>query len=511
MPTQRDLYASLGSRLTGAEVTVAKRAKLPFRDWLKTITLLERDTHGDVTGTRPWEWWDWHDALCEDLELDRLIILKARQLGVSWALAARRVWEAIDSPGYLAGVVSAGETEAAEFVAKCLHICTSTGTHVSASNQLEVRLANGGRILAFPSTPKAGRGFTFSTFTADEAAFHPWAGANYAAYSPATTGQIAIISSAGGDRMAVSDWFQRLWTAARDGGNRYTARFYPDSYRPGRDDAWRQAVRDEMSVTPGQFEREHPQTPEEAFRSMLRLQFDAAAIDDGRAYAAATAPIKGSATIPPVLQSQLVSIWAEPVPGLPYVIATDGAEGKGYDYTVTYVMESRTQRVVASIREHVLEQGEHGAMVAALARWYNDAWCIVERSHGEAILSQLALAGSKVYKHSEEPTMEQRLRGVVPRATVGFPTTAATRPGLIADLGMAIKARTLSCPDAAFWAECATFVVNESGRPEAAMGQHDDCVMAMALCVRLASMTYTQTVREVEPTVYQRQKGYSYG
>ena len=482
-----------------AESVVAEVGRChDFRYFLRhAVFLAERNALGEVTGLTKWQWWPTHDQMLNDLEQRRLAVLKARQLGWSWLLAAKRLHSAMYTPHYLGGVSSAGEVEAKEFIWKCRFIWENLPWAVkpalATDNELELEFgATHGRIIGFPSTLHAGRGFTFSDFVADEAAFHRYASANYAAYSPAIEGQIVLVSSAGaGDKHAVSDWFQRMWVGGSKDENGYRSTFYSWQERPGRDHAWYDAKRAELATEPGQLEREFPNNPSEAFRSMLLLRFDAAAIDAGLEYARANPPLAMPPGLPPTLASPHVHVWVTPQPARAYVLGIDGAEGKGLDYTVTHVLDARSLRHVASIRERVLEPGEHGELSAAMAKWYNDAWCIVERSHGEAIIAVLHARGCKLYRHKEDPASERP-------GTLGFPMTVVTRPGMLADLAQAITGG-LTSADASFWQECATFVVGER-RAEAAAGMHDDSPMAMSLAVRMAGRPEGQRVREIAPS-----------
>ena len=493
------------------------KAKASFRYFLRNhVYLADRSPDGQLLGVLKWEWWPVHDDICDLLEQEpRIVVLKPRQIGWSWLLAAYQVHGAMFVRNYLGGQVSAGQTESAELLSKAAfiraHLPYATIPELVTENKSELRFeSTNGAIIAFPSTPNAGRGYTFSRFVADEAAFHEHAAINYEAYSIAAEyGQIIIVSSAGDDedRGAANPWFQRFWQAARDGTNGFIAKFYPFSVRPGRTEAWYEREARRLSARAGAMQREFPRTPEEAFHSMLLLFLDQEAIEEGREYAASLPPLGAVTRLPEELQRAEViphlRLWALPRPGEPYVCGIDGAEGKGLDYTVSYVLEARTLRHVAALRENVLEPSEHGRAAAALAKWYNNAWCMVERSHGEAILMQLALAGCRIYGHEEGTPEQQAFRrrggGEQRPPSPGMPMTGQTRPGLLDDLAEVVHDRAFSSPDPVFWREAATFVtvVTAGGtrRAQAAAGAHDDTQIAAALAVRMARQPGTQQVR----------------
>ena len=513
----RVIVATRPTTYEGQELTTElAKASESFGYFLKShVRIAERTPAGHETGVIPWEWWPLiHDPLVADLDggVTRLIVLKARQLGVSWSLAAWMVHGGLFQPNALLGGTSAGELEAAEFVWKCRfiieHLPYASTPSLSIDNSLELEFtASKGRIIFFPSTPKAGRGYTFTRWISDEAAFHQYAARNFAAYSAATTGQIVIVSSAGDDeRRVTTDWFQRMWLAARDQENGFTARFYPPSVRPGRDDAWKTAKRAEMSATPGQYEREHPETPEQAFSSMLLLRFDTEAIEEGLQYTKTQQPIRMLNELPDKLRSNpYITVWATPRPGVPYVIGSDGSKGVGADYADTVVMEARTLRTVAELRSNRTEPTEFGEQTAVLAKWYNDAWCMVGRKWGESIIVQLVVAGCKVY---HERTAAQVLAGA--RGIPGFDETGHSKPALIDGLAEAVKTRQLTDPSPYFWQEASVYIVDpDTGKTEAATGSHDDTVTARALAVRISEQPGAQTLRNtVLTTVKPKEWGY---
>ena len=160
-------------------------AALDFRYFLKNhVYIADRTPDGQLRGVLKWEWWPVHDEICDDLlgtattpPQARLTMLKARQIGISWLLAAYQLHGAMFTPNFLGGEVSAGQDESAELVTKAIfilaHLPYASIPTLSTENKSELKFnATNGAIVAFPSTPNAGRGYTFSRFIADEAAFH---------------------------------------------------------------------------------------------------------------------------------------------------------------------------------------------------------------------------------------------------------------------------------------------------------------------------------------------------
>lgn len=487
---------------------------LSFRNFLQSSVHIRDVSPAGVSRTLQWQWWPWHDAWCRDIAGNpRIIALKARQLGFSWGIAALHVWDAMFSRGYLGGMSSQGQSEASESLEKCKFIIDNLPygdpPPLSTRNETQLTFDGGGTILAFPSTEKAARGFTFNRFTADEAAFHAFAEVNFSAYEAATEhGQIIIFSSAGdeGEEKRVrNDWFQRMYQAAEAGENGFLARFYPWNLRPGRDAAWYEERRKRLSSRPGAFQREYPSTVQEAFRSFITMRFDSDVVDAGIRDSRLPLPTN----LPESLMGAPVQVWTRPRVGLPYVIYTDAAEAKGRDYTATLVLEARTLNHVATLREREMEPTEHGRYAVALARWYNEAFAGVERNRGEAILYAYGVEHyPRVYWHQDPfgpPGQQQRESN----KRLGLPVTEQTRPGLIDDLAVAIQSGALQSRDLDFWRECSTFMLDAQGRAQALRTRHDDLVMAMAGALRLSRQPGAQTLRTTTQGSRPRSYGYS--
>jgi hypothetical protein len=488
--------------------TTAGGCPREFRAFLRDYVYLdERSEDGDVSGVVRWQWWPSHDRMVEDIEHEqRLIVLKARQLGWSWILAANLVHRALLRPSFLGGVVSAGQLEAGEFLRKCRvivrHLPPAWGVRLTVDSSTMVQLSTGGAIRAFPSTPDAGRGFTFSAFVADEAAFHAFGAQNYAAYAPATEhGQIIIVSSAGDQtRQVVNDWFQRTWIGGRDGRNRFTARFYSWRERPGRDDGWYKTMEAELSAMPGQLQREHPSTPEEAFAAMLRLIVRQDTMDWGRRLI--REPLREVYGLPDGLSTPYLSVWAPPSPGIAYVGYTDGGGGRLRDPSASGIMEQKSGVYVATLRENVLEPRQHAALMLLLLQWYNMAFYGFERAEGGEdfawVMSQARYP--RMYWHQERPpTLRQKYGHGEPTQRLGMPVTAETRPPLIRGLVAALDGRRIWVPDATFWSECSTFVMGDDGKPRAASGKHDDMMLMGAGLVRMQTASGADQAGSLAP------------
>jgi hypothetical protein len=108
---------------------------------------------------------------------------------------------------------------------------------------------------------------------------------------------------------------------------------------------------------------------------------------------------------------------------------------------------------------------------SALAREYNNALLVVERNnHGSGVLAYL----ESVCRYERIHKMGD---------LNGWLTTAITRPRILGRLGSALVETPEIFKSERLLRECRSFVRHASGRAEAQAGEHDDCVMAMAIAL----------------------------
>ncbi len=104
-----------------------------------------------------------------------------------------------------------------------------------------------------------------------------------------------------------------------------------------------------------------------------------------------------------------------------------------------------------------------------------------------AEVNNCGLAGVKALESMGARIFARTMKNVTLNDTEtanGWMTTEVTRKTIIAFLAQAIRKRMIDCPDAEFWNECLSFVVDpKKGRPEAMEGQHDDRVLCAAIAL----------------------------
>jgi len=196
------------------------------------------------------------------------IILKARQLGISWLCCAYALWLCVFQAGRRVLLFSRGQDEADELLRRVrvmyerLPDWMQARVGVDKLNTSEIVWTSGSSVESLPATQNSGRSLTASLVIADEFAFMQWADQLYTGLKPTIDGggQLIILSTANGAR----GLFHQLWEKAVKRLNNFVPIFLSWRMRPGRDDGWYSRVASE-AVSTSLMMQEYPATPDEAF------------------------------------------------------------------------------------------------------------------------------------------------------------------------------------------------------------------------------------------------------
>lgn len=170
-----------------------------------------------------------------------------------------------------------------------------------------------------------------------------------------------------------------------------------------------------------------------------------------------------------------IKIYEKPKEGYPYVIGADTA-GNGSDSFVAQVINNTTGRQVAILR-HTFDEDLFARQLYALGHYYNTALVAVETNFSTyPVLMLEKWRYPKLYVRESVDEYTHK-----PKTSFGFQTNLKTRPLAISTLVKAIREDVTLVCDRTTIEEMLTFVRDESFRPEAEEGAHDDCVMALAI------------------------------
>jgi hypothetical protein len=419
------------------------------------------------------------------------IVLKARQMGISTWVSARFFLKTITTPGTLT-VQVAHTREAAEAIFTAVqrfwaHLPeamregavrrsrASAGQMVFAEMDSEFRVVSAG-------DENAGRGLTIQNLHCSEVARWPQdATATLAGLRAALapTGECVLESTPNGAWGCFYDEWQRAESVGM------ARHFFPwwmeEAYRSrgAKAETLREDERALMAAHGltleqivfrrgieasyrGLAAQEYAEDAEQCFRRSGECIFDVDAIE---------ARMR-EVSEPRLERNGTLMVWLPALMGKRYLVAVDTAGGgSAGDYAAVQVIELGTGVQCAELRDR-LGTLELARETAELAKRYNHAMVVVERNnHGAGVIAYLD--GVERYRHLYEQNGQ-----------TGWLTTAATRPAMLAQLGALLVERPDIFQSRRLLAECRVFVRTRNGRAEAASGEHDDCVMAMAQAVR---------------------------
>lgn len=486
----------------------------PGEVWLEGNTLRTRD--------RSWRWQRWvADRVLADR---RLIVLKGRQIGVTWTVLAVDVAEAILMPDTASLMYRQREDEAVDNVRRWWVLYQSLPAHFKAgievltpsrgdrpgSAGVVLRHADGrlSEVVPMTSAAASGHGRTVRRVLLDEGAHIEKLARIRAAVEPAAgRAAIANVSTANGrsnPETGEGNEFHRLW-AAPDSG--YTRIFLPYDIHPERDAGWYENAPEVRSLPLHLRQQNFPRDEHEAFALSDRLFFDPEVLAEYRGKVrhpeyrmdfadpdTGGLAKRGNARIERHGNGH-IRVYEPPRKETRYAIGADPATGRGADYTAAYVIDLATMALAAEFIGK-LDADLFAAQLHYLGRWYGtrsgcqtDAVIAVETGggYGEAVIIPLRdgrdgrPAYPKLYRHVLSSRPDQPIS-----KPYGFPTNTKTRPLILNQLEKALRERALPYVTNDLLYQMEEFVHHDHGTsPRAREGNHDDCVLACAIVLEM--------------------------
>ena len=468
--------------------------------------------------SNPEDGWFWQrEELDRILETQKIIWLKARQLGLTWLCAAYQMADMLLRPGTRHLVFRQKEDYAAEIIARQWQLFSSLPEHLRFGVEvitpargfqptllIELRHPDGriSTIRGMASTERSGHGPTSASVLLDEAARIEklagiWTAVNA---TVGTTGKVFVVSTANGRASAETgegNFYHLLWLEAEDRG--LTARFCGWQKHPDRDQDWYEHSAETQALDPRARGEQYPSNPAEAFELTDDVYFDRDALNDYStnhvsqplerfSFQEETAPDgskRGKRVDGP---RNWIEVYAYPTPGHEYAIGADVATGHGTDWSVAYVIDLTSREISAQFRAK-LDLDLYATQLHYLGKWYSTAVIGIETAtgHGNAVIIPLrdGRAGRPPY-----PALYRHVLSSRPdRPTAkpyGFPINKATRRHVVEQMEKTIRERLFPHMPARLLAECGSFVKKPDGTsPRAQDGHADDCVLACAITLEL--------------------------
>lgn len=470
-PTRPALSAS-----TGPEALTSNQIRV---EWLKCALspIYFTQTYGQIYNATlkewiPFEMWPAQHQVLDDLKNNQfLIVLKARQLGISWLCLSYALWMMVFHPAPSVMLMSKRDEEAMDLLNNRLVEMYNRlpswmqAKGIRAKNAHDFVLSNGSRAKAFPTS--GGRSYTGTLILLDEADFLPDLNKVLNAIKPAVDagGQLIMVSTV--DKEQPMSAFKEIFRQSYyDKQGSYKSIFLPWWSRPERTTEWYEQVKVDMfkqTNTHDSLYQEYPANPEEALAPIQlnkRIPFDWISACRGN-----LRPID----VPGMPGVPNLAIYKKPVAGRRYIIGADPAEGNPTsDDSAGCVLDVESWEEVATFAGK-WEPKVFANYIDLVGLYYNEAAVMAERNnHGHALILALQESGKLMLlkgHDNDKPGWLDNAKGKTllydfcadslrdGSATVNDPITV--------DQLSSIEAASLAAPD----------------------GMHDDHADAFALCL----------------------------
>ena len=441
-------------------------------------------------GLIPFKTFDFQADLVDDLALHRfIVVLKARQLGISTITAAYVAWLVLFHRDKNVLIVATKLQTAANLVKKVKTILKNLPPWLkiadfNVDNKNSIELTNGSQVKASSTSGDAGRSEALSLLVIDEAAHidgldELWTGL-YPTIS--TGGRCIAISTPNG----VGDWFHETYVGAESGENEFLPVNLPWDVHPDRDEEWFKTETKNMSRR--QIAQEYECNFNTSGDTVIHPD-DIMRIKENLAEAKYKVGFDRNTWI-----------WEEAQEGHSYLLVADVARGDGADSSTFHVFKLQTMEIVAEYKGKPTSD-LFAEILYTTGLEYKEAMLVVENNNvGFHVLEKLLEKGYKNVYHSKKGSheyVEQHAALGDSSVIPGFTTSLKTRPLIIAKFEEFIRNKVLTIYSKRLANELDTFIW-KNGRPEAQRGYNDDLVMAAAIGCWVRDTAIVENQRDVE-------------
>jgi hypothetical protein len=433
----------------------------------------------------------------KDLQANELVlVLKARQIGLTTIAAAYAFWTAFFREDHPWMLVSAGEEAAKRAITRLKYGYTrlpqwmkDRGPEVTTWAGQMLGFDNNSKIEALPSTAAAGRGDSVYGVIFDEAAHMVDANSVFGALDPLTYGIMIVFSTAKG----MGNWFHSRWIESQKKGSPWVGVFFPWSAVPERDQAWYEKTKLKYAGEMWLFYQEYPNTPEEAFAKSGQVAIGADLMDqqDWREEEARWRwlPHEQRFELMEDLEDDdvMLRLWAPPeverdetgraIRDPNYVIFCDTAEGLEHgDFNAISVWNANTLEEVAAMEtRYPIEY--MGELLEELGYQFHTALVVIERNNtGLVPVTYLAKVARypRLYRMQDIGKRKHGKRS----ERYGWRTDVSTKPKMVHDFRKALGDGHILIHNERFRIQMQTYVRDGKGSYNATSGNHDDAIIA---------------------------------
>jgi hypothetical protein len=317
-----------------------------------------------------------------------VIILKARQLGMTWLVLGFALWSMIFHPAATVLLFSRRDDEAIhllDFRLKGMYQRLPAWMKVReilTDNGHEWRMSNGSVAFAFPTT--AGDSYTATLAIVDEADLVPDLNRLMRAVKPTIDagGRMILLSRANKD--TPQSEFKNIYRAAKQKLSAWVSVFLPWFARPDRTQAWYEVQKADIFSRTGSLDDLHEQYPATDIEALAPKTLDKRLPGEWlrNCYHDTGQLQKHDGPSIPGLE-----VYCRPEPTLRYVIGIDPAEGNPTsDDSALTVLNAMTGEECAALAGK-FEPSTLASHADEIGKWYMRAGLMVERNnHGHAVL-----------------------------------------------------------------------------------------------------------------------------
>lgn len=334
----------------------------------------------------------------------KIIILKARQVGLTWLVLAIALWLMLFRPIATILVYSARDTEAIyllsddrlrgmyERLPAFLKVQEKDGKIVPLEivddDKHLFSLSNGSNVRAFPTS--AGDSYTATLAIVDEADASKDLNRLLQRVKPTIDAGGKLILLSRSYKENPESAFKKIYRAAKQKLNDYAHAFLPWRVVPSRTDEWYEKEKRDSLAAVGTLDNVYESYPATDVEALAPKEADKRfpskwLLDCYRESTPVSADVlRGIADLPPN-----AVIYELPKPGFEYRIGADPAEGNpNSDDSSLCVAEKLSGRQVAKLSGK-FEPRVFAGYIALVSKFYNDAPALVERNnHGHAVIQK---------------------------------------------------------------------------------------------------------------------------
>jgi hypothetical protein len=367
---------------------------------------------------------------------------------------------------------------------------------VLAWNKGSIELENGSRITASSTSSSAVRGFSYNIVFLDEFAFVPtniaeeFFSSVYPTISSGKSTKVIIVSTPNG-----MNHFYKLWHDAERHKNSYNAIEAHWSEVPGRDEKWKQETI--ANTSDSQFQQE----------------FECDFIGSAGTLISA-AKLKSLVYEDPLVSSEGLDIYEQPIPGHEYLMTVDVSRGMRMDYSAFILVDitSYPHRMVAKYRNNEIKPMLFPNIIVDVCTRYNKAWILCEVNDiGDQVASIIFF--DMEYENLLMTCMRGRAGQVLGhgfsggKTQLGLKMARAPKKLGCSNLKQMVESDKILFKDFNLINEMTTFV-EKRDTYSAEEGSHDDLIMCMVIYAWAVAQDYFRemTDQSIREELYEKDK-----